>query len=190
MVKLRFNIYFLVNLEVFMKNIIFTSQYQSPLGIITLAATKKGLCLLEFDNQKRIDNHFKHFNKIWGIELKKEKSSILQTTEIQLEEFFAKQRTDFNLPLDLVGSDFQKNVWKELMKVPYGTTRTYKEQAIAIGNLKAIRAVATANGENRISIIIPCHRIIGSDGNLTGYGGGIWRKQKLLELENNQIKLF
>lgn len=76
------------------------------------------------------------------------------------------------------------------MTIPYGVTRSYKEQAIAIGNLKAIRAVATANGENRISIIIPCHRVIGSNGSLTGYGGGIWRKQKLLELENNQIKLF
>ena len=85
---------------------------------------------------------------------------------------------------------FQKNVWEELQNIAYGKTRTYKQQAIALGNLKAIRAVATANGQNRISIIIPCHRVIGSNGSLTGYGGEIWRKRYLLDLESSQNKLF
>jgi len=124
------------------------------------------------------------------VELKKKETKTTTTTKLQLDEYFNGKRTTFKLPLNLVGTDFQINVWNELLKIPFGVTRSYKEQALAIGNLKVIRAVATANGENRISIIVPCHRIIGSDGSLTGYGGGIWRKQQLLELESTQTKLF
>jgi O-6-methylguanine DNA methyltransferase len=89
----------------------------------------------------------------------------------------------FDIPLEKDGPEFQEKVWDELLKIPYGKTRSYEEQAIAVGNKKAVRAVAKANGDNRIAIIIPCHRIIGKDGSLTGYGGGIWRKQYLLDLE-------
>lgn len=173
-----------------MKVKINTTIFESPLGMITIGSTNKGLCLLEFDDQKRIENHFIQFNKYWEVEVIAKESAIIKKTKRQLEEYFSNKRTIFDVPLDLAGTDFQIGVWKELLKVPYGSTRSYKEQAIAIGNLKAIRAVATANGENRISIIIPCHRIIGSDGSLTGYGGGIWRKQQLLELESTQTKLF
>ncbi|MGE0560601.1 MAG: methylated-DNA--[protein]-cysteine S-methyltransferase [Flavobacteriales bacterium] len=173
-----------------MKITINTTTFQSPLGIIHLASTTKGLCLLEFDDEKRIDGHYKQFNKYWDIELKGQETKTTTTTKLQLDEYFNGKRTTFQLPLDLAGTDFQINVWNELLKIPFGVTRSYKEQAIAVGNLKAIRAVATANGENRISIVVPCHRIIGSDGSLTGYGGGIWRKQKLLELESTQTKLF
>ena len=169
---------------------IFTTSFDSPLGTIHLASTTKGLCLLEFDDEKRIDGYFKQFNKYWDVELKKKETKTTTTTKLQLDEYFNGKRTTFKLPLNLVGTDFQINVWNELLKIPFGVTRSYKEQALAIGNLKVIRAVATANGENRISIIVPCHRIIGSDGSLTGYGGGIWRKQQLLELESAQAKLF
>ncbi len=93
------------------------------------------------------------------------------------------KETDFDVPLQLPGTDFQVKVWEELMKIPFGSTRSYKEQAIALNNPKAVRAVARANGDNRIAIIIPCHRVIGSDGKLVGYGGGVWRKQYLLNLE-------
>lgn len=148
------------------------------------------MCLLEFDNEKRINNHFNQFKKYWDVEIIEEETSITTTTKNQLTAYFSNQQTIFDVPLDLVGTDFQLKVWNELQRIPFGSTRSYKEQAIAVGNLKAIRAVATANGENRISIIIPCHRVIGSDGSLTGYGGGIWRKQKLLELETTQTKLF
>lgn len=148
------------------------------------------MCLLEFDNEKRINNHFNQFKKYWDVEIIEEETSITTTTKNQLTAYFSNQQTTFDVPLDLVGTDFQLKVWNELQRIPFGSTRSYKEQAIAVGNLKAIRAVATANGENRISIIIPCHRVIGSDGSLTGYGGGIWRKQKLLELESTQKKLF
>lgn len=146
--------------------------------------------MLEFDNEKRINNHFNQFKKYWDVEIIEEETSITTTTKNQLTAYFSNQQTTFDVPLDLVGTEFQLKVWNELQRIPFGSTRSYKEQAIAVGNLKAIRAVATANGENRISIIIPCHRVIGSDGSLTGYGGGIWRKQKLLELETTQTKLF
>ncbi|MBX2959132.1 MAG: methylated-DNA--[protein]-cysteine S-methyltransferase [Flavobacteriales bacterium] len=173
-----------------MKTKIYTTTFESPLGRITLASTNKGLCLLEFDNEKRINNHFNQFKKYWDVEIIEEETSITTTTKNQLTAYFSNQQTTFDVPLDLVGTEFQLKVWNELQRIPFGSTRSYKEQAIAVGNLKAIRAVATANGENRISIIIPCHRVIGSDGSLTGYGGGIWRKQKLLELESTQKKLF
>ncbi|MBV6484252.1 MAG: Methylated-DNA--protein-cysteine methyltransferase [Flavobacteriales bacterium] len=173
-----------------MKTKIYTTTFESPLGRITLASTNKGLCLLEFDNEKRINNHFNQFKKYWDVEIIEEETSITTTTKNQLTAYFSNQQTTFDVPLDLAGTAFQLKVWNELLKIPFGSTRSYKEQAIAVGNLKAIRAVATANGENRISIIIPCHRVIGSDGSLTGYGGGIWRKQKLLELETTQTKLF
>ena len=173
-----------------MKTNIYTTTFESPLGRITLGSTNKGLCLLEFDNEKRINNHFNQFKKYWDVEIIEEETSIITTTKNQLTAYFLNQQTTFDVPLDLAGTEIQLKVWNELLKIPFGSTRTYKQQAIAVGNLKAIRAVATANGENRISIIIPCHRVIGSDGSLTGYGGGIWRKQKLLELETTQTKLF
>lgn len=173
-----------------LKTKIYTTVMESPLGRITLGSTNKGLCLLEFDDEKRINNHFSQFKKYWDVEIIEEETSITTTTKNQLAAYFLNQQTTFDVPLDLAGTAFQLKVWNELLKIPFGFTRSYKEQAIAVGNLKAIRAVATANGENRISIIIPCHRVIGSDGSLTGYGGGIWRKQKLLELETTQTKLF
>ena len=101
-----------------------------------------------------------------------------------MAEYFNGTRTTFSVVLDLVGTDFQKQVWAVLMQIPYGHTRSYMQQAQALGDVKKVRAVANANGMNKISIIVPCHRVIGSDGSLTGYGGGIWRKQKLLELED------
>jgi AraC family transcriptional regulator of adaptative response/methylated-DNA-[protein]-cysteine methyltransferase len=106
----------------------------------------------------------------------------------QLNEYFASQRKEFTLPLVVQGTDFQRRTWKTLQTVPYGKTISYKQQAEMIGIPKAVRAVANANGNNRISIIIPCHRVIGSDGTLTGYGGGLWRKKWLLEFEeiNNE----
>ena len=110
----------------------------------------------------------------------------------QLDDYFAGTRTKFDLKLNPQGTEFQQKVWKELRNIPYNTTRTYLEQTKAIGDVKAIRAVASANGKNPIWIVIPCHRVIGSDGSLTGYAGGIWRKKWLLEHENpvKQQSLF
>lgn len=173
-----------------MKVKIYHQTTETVLGKIFIAATEKGICMLEFDNQSRIKHHFKQIENFIEIECIKAQNSLLNSINQQLNEYLTKKRTEFDLPFDLYGTDFQKKVWNELLNIPYGKTRSYKEQAIAIGDLKAIRAVATANGQNRISIIIPCHRVIGSDGSLTGYGGELWRKKKLLELESNQQKLF
>lgn len=105
-------------------------------------------------------------------------------TQKQLEEYFAGNRKSFDLPLDIAGSDFQCKVWKQLLLIPFGKTISYRELSIRIGNVKAIRAVGHANGQNPLPILVPCHRVIGSDGSLTGYGGGLWRKKDLLALEN------
>ena len=110
--------------------------------------------------------------------------------ETELNDYFEGNLTQFTIPFDFIGTDFQKKVWNELVKIPFGKTKSYKEQAIAVGDLLAIRAVANANGKNKIAILVPCHRVIGSDGSLTGYAGGKKRKQFLLELESKQLNLF
>ncbi len=116
----------------------------------------------------------------------------LQDCVTQLDEYFQKKRTTFNLKLNPQGTVFQKEVWNVLQQIPYAETRSYLKQSEAMGNVKAIRAVASANGKNPIWIVIPCHRVIGSDGSLTGYAGGLWRKRWLLEHENppEQQSLF
>lgn len=111
----------------------------------------------------------------------------LDTLEKQLAEYFKGERREFDIPLDLIGTEFQKTVWLSLQQVPYGHTISYGEQAKLIGRPTAVRAVANANRQNRVAIILPCHRVIGSDGTLTGYGGGLWRKEKLLELEKRHL---
>ena len=109
----------------------------------------------------------------------------------QLREYFERKRKFFDLPLEIIGTDFQKRVWKELLIISYGETISYKELALRLGNLKTIRAAARANGANPLPIIIPCHRVIGSDGKLVGYGGGLDVKEKLLELEGSKnLELF
>lgn len=169
---------------------IYHQTIETVLGQIFLAASEKGLCMLEFDNKDRISQHFQTIQKHIEIEKIEQANTIINSTHLQLTAFLNKELFDFDLPLDIYGTVFQRKVWAELLTIPYGVTKSYKEQAIAIGDLKAIRAVATANGQNMISIIVPCHRVIGSDGSLTGYGGEIWRKKKLLELESKQQKLF
>jgi methylated-DNA-[protein]-cysteine S-methyltransferase len=110
----------------------------------------------------------------------------------QLDEYFARQRKSFDLKLDLRGTDFQKRVWRELLEIPFGKTVSYLDVAVALGDKKSIRAVGHANGQNPIVVIVPCHRVIGSDGSLTGYGGGLWRKEWLLNFEGShpQTSLF
>ena len=111
----------------------------------------------------------------------------LELLKQQLDEYFEGKRKEFTIPLFTPGSEFQQSVWKTLRTIPYGSTRSYKKQAELLQRPKAVRAVANANGMNRISIIIPCHRVIGEDGSLTGYGGGLWRKKWLLDLEKQNV---
>lgn len=156
---------------------------KTPLGQMTAGCTDKGICLLEFNDHNELDKEIEELAKTLGCALKKESNNILKDLTEQLNEYFAGKRTVFNLKLFFVGTQFQKIVWTSLLKIPYGKTIAYKEQAASIKKPESIRAMAHANGMNKLSIIVPCHRVIGSDGSLTGYGGGLWRKRYLIDME-------
>jgi len=143
------------------------------------------LCMLDFRYRKMRKSVDSRIKKLLNAEYVEQNNAVLKQTRQQLDEYFLSKRKEFEIPLLMLGTEFQKNVWEELLKIPYGKTASYLELSKAVGNKKAVRAVANANGANAISIIIPCHRIIGSDGSLTGYAGGLPLKKKLLELENN-----
>lgn len=167
-------------------NTFLRTQIETPLGTMYSCATNKGICLLEFDNRKKLDVQFKNL----GGTIENGESPFFTQLRKELEEYFNKERTEFTIPLDFVGTDFQKRVWAELVKVPHGKTVSYKQLANRVGDEKAVRAVANANAMNKIAIIVPCHRVIGSDGSLTGYAGGLDRKQHLLTLEGAKMDLF
>ena len=169
------------------KQIVNITHIETGLGLMIAGATEKGLCMLEFADYKLIDLEFRQLVSIFKAPLVQGHNPHFDTLKSQLEEYFKGERREFNLPLDLAGTEFQKQVWLSLLKIPYGCTTTYARQAELIGKPSAVRAVANANGKNKISIILPCHRVIGADGTLTGYGGGIWRKKKLLEFEQENL---
>ncbi len=169
------------------KNIIHICQLLTPLGPMMAASVKQGICLLEFIDRKMLESELKDLSKRLDAPLLTSPGPHLKYLKLQLEQYLRGDRKKFDLPLFTPGSEFQKRVWKGLQKIPYGTTRSYKEQATALGRPEAVRAVANANGANRIAIIIPCHRVIGADGKLVGYGGGLWRKKRLLALENGEL---
>ncbi len=152
------------------------SFYYSPIGCIKVVTSEIGITSLIF-----VDEH-----EGQGCRGDKMDSRIF----FQIDEYFNKKRQIFDLELDLQGTEFQKRVWKELLKIPFGKTVSYKDLTLRLGDIKAIRAVAVANGANPVSIIVPCHRVIGSDGSLTGYAGGLWRKSWLLEFESKEDLLF
>ncbi|WP_347172619.1 methylated-DNA--[protein]-cysteine S-methyltransferase [Polaribacter uvawellassae] len=168
-----------------------TTYYKTPIGTAKIVGDKNGIQSISV-----LDDNFSTelvLSEVERLEVTKTKIPIcLKECISQLEEYFAGTRTEFNLKLNPKGTEFQQKVWKELLNIPYNSTRTYLEQTKAIGDVKAIRAVASANGKNPIWIVIPCHRVIGSDGSLTGYAGGIWRKKWLLAHENpvKQQSLF
>lgn len=154
----------------------------TPIGQLLVTSSDRGLVRVILPNENRLDpisDRQKHFPNAILLESKERNREVIN----QLLEYFNGTRKVFSLPIDLRGTDFQKSVWEAVRKVPYGQTRSYGDIAKAIGNPRASRAVGAANGANPISIVIPCHRIIGSDGSMTGFGGGIPLKQKLLDLE-------
>lgn len=152
-------------------------KIQTPVGQLTLVAHDHALIAVLWENDDP--------NRVKLLELKQNHDhSILNDAESQLTEYFAGQRTQFNLPLEFKGTDFQKAVWSALLNIPFGETRTYKQIAESIGNVKAVRAVGAANGKNPISIIAPCHRVIGANGKLVGFAGGLENKEILLKLES------
>lgn len=166
-----------------MEKIVDLKRIETPLGAMITCANENGICMLEFSDRKSLSKEFEDISKYFKANIIQGENPHFKTLETELAEYFEGKRLDFTVPLAPVGTDFQKKVWEILRTIPYGTTRSYQQQADILGNPKAVRAVANANGLNKISIIIPCHRVIGTNGTLTGYGGGIWRKQKLLELE-------
>ena len=169
--------------------IITITQFETPLGLMFAGATEEGICLLGFADEEKLDSEVKALPSKLKADIQQGASRYFAPLQKQLNEYFEGNRKEFDLPLILLGTDFQKEVWNELLRIPFGTTRSYKQQSIALNKLDAIRAVAGANGTNRIAIIIPCHRVIGENGSLTGYGGGLWRKKWLLDLESGQIPM-
>jgi O-6-methylguanine DNA methyltransferase len=159
------------------------THIDTPVGKMRIGATDQGICLFDFQYRKSIDSIMKRIETLSGDKFIEGEHPYFEILELQINEYFLGARKEFDLPLHLVGTPFQKSVWQALLQIPYGETRSYKQQSIFLGNEKAIRAVAGANGENGIAIIIPCHRVIGEDGSLTGYGGGLQRKKWLLDLE-------
>jgi AraC family transcriptional regulator, regulatory protein of adaptative response / methylated-DNA-[protein]-cysteine methyltransferase len=147
------------------------------------AAHDDALCLLEFIDRRMLETQLQRLGRRAGGSPVPATNDVLEHTRAELEAYYAGTLRTFTVPLAPAGTPFQHSVWQVLQQIPYGTTRSYGEQARAIGRPTATRAVARANGDNPIPIIIPCHRVVGSDGRLTGYGGGLWRKQYLLDLE-------
>lgn len=171
------------------KTIILISRTNTRLGPMFICSTDKGICLLEFTDRRMLESEFNDLqNRLQATILAGENEHTAQL-KTELEEYFSGKRKTFTVPLDTPGTEFQRSVWNVLQDIPYGKTCSYQEQAEQIQNPKAIRAVATANGMNRISIVIPCHRVIGKDGSLTGYGGGLDRKRWLLDHEKKHLNL-
>lgn len=167
------------------KTVLNIVRFTTPLSPMFACASSEGICLLEFTDRKMLETEFKDLCKRLNAVILPGNNPHLDKVQTELREYFEGKRKTFAVPLHTPGTDFQQSVWKILQDIPYGKTRSYKEQAIAINNPKAVRAVASANGHNRVAIIIPCHRVIGSDGSLTGYGGGLHRKKWLLDFEKS-----
>lgn len=172
------------------------THIDTPVGKMRIGATDAGVCLFDFQYRKSIDSIMERIEKLLGDKFGEGEHPHFELLEQQIGEYFTGTRKEFDLPLHLVGTAFQKSVWEGLLKIPYGETRSYKQQSVFLGNEKAIRAVAGANGENGIAIIVPCHRVIGENGSLIGYGGGLQRKKWLLDHERRhsgrtgQIEMF
>jgi methylated-DNA-[protein]-cysteine S-methyltransferase len=172
-VRLRSGVYLAVNLFKIME----TVYIKTPLGIATIIGDENGIAVISVSDEGIISNEI---------------PTVLQEAVTQLNDYFEGKRTDFDFKLNPKGTAFQQKVWNALLEIPFGKTRTYLEQSKILGDVKAIRAVASANGKNPLWIVVPCHRVIGTNGSLTGYAGGLWRKKWLLEHENpsTQQRLF
>lgn len=167
------------------KSVVYTTM-PSPLGALTVARTETGLCYIGFGDSTKNLMSLRLWSQRWlqQDEIVRVTDGSLDDVIAELHEYFAGRRQQFTVDLDLYGTPFQKMVWLELLKIPYGETRSYKDIALAIDTPKAVRAIGGANHNNPIPIIIPCHRVIGSNGSLVGYGGGLSIKEHLLALES------
>jgi methylated-DNA-[protein]-cysteine S-methyltransferase len=164
-------------------NLLF-SEMDTPLGPLTLARTKKGLCRIDFNQGESVLRTLERWSRTYYLtdQIQRDDFALIEIMD-QLDEYFRGERKSFDCGLDIMGTPFQKLVWASLNSIPYGEARSYKEVAQAIGAPRAVRAIGGANNRNHIPIIIPCHRVIGSNGALVGYGSGIHIKEKLLQIE-------
>ena len=165
-----------------------TTHLETPLGTMVAGATDQGVCLLEFADRPMLPTQLKRVEARLGSKPAPGEHRYLGTLEEQLAGYFAGERKDFDIPLVLAGTDFQERVWRCLLDVPYGRTISYDELARRAGSPGGSRAAGGANGDNRIAIVVPCHRVIRANGDLGGYGGGIRRKQRLLDLEAGEVQ--
>lgn len=167
---------------------IHTEIYASPYGELILGSYKDELCLCDWRYRKSRESIDQRIQSALASSYVEAESLSNKKCRDQLEQYFKGERKEFDLSILLVGSDFQKKVWNLLLEIPYGKTLSYASLSKKLGDEKAIRAVARANGDNALSIIVPCHRVLGSDGSLTGYAGGLRTKQKLLQLEGSSLQ--
>lgn len=163
--------------------VVHLTRVLTPLGPMVLGATDKAVLLLEFTDRRMLETQLRRLEKRLRCVFLPGSTAVGQTLESELGAYFAGTLREFTVPLQPAGTDFQQAVWQVLRTIPYGQTRSYGEQARQLGRPSAVRAVAQANGDNPIAIVVPCHRVIGADGKLTGYGGGLWRKRWLLHHE-------
>jgi AraC family transcriptional regulator of adaptative response/methylated-DNA-[protein]-cysteine methyltransferase len=166
---------------------IFTSLTESPLGPVILAANTKGICMVEFSDRRMLEHQVQTLRRHFKCAILPGENEFITQAKHELEEYFAGRLTKFKVPIVFPGTEFQKKVWSQLLKISYGKTISYEELARRTGDRKASRAVGNANGLNRIGVIIPCHRVVNKDGKLGGYGGGLWRKQWLLDMEKSKL---
>jgi AraC family transcriptional regulator of adaptative response/methylated-DNA-[protein]-cysteine methyltransferase len=162
---------------------IVASWVESPLGPLITAATSEGICLLEFTERRMLDAQFASIRRLFKTTIVPGENNHISLLKEELRQYFGGTLKKFTSRLIYPGTPFQQKVWNELLKIPYGRTTSYEEIAERVGSPSACRAVGTANGLNRIAIVIPCHRVVNKSGELGGYGGGLWRKRKLLALE-------
>lgn len=164
---------------------VFLSWLRSPLGPLVAGATDEGICLLEFTDRRMLEAQFAAVRRLFAAPIVPGSNEHLDTLRDELAKYFARCLRAFSVPLVYPGTAFQRRVWEQLLAIPYGETRSYEQIAVAIGEPRAGRAVGRANGLNRLAILIPCHRVVNKDGELGGYGGGLRRKQYLLDLERS-----
>ena len=166
-----------------------TQRIDTPIGAMRAVARDDGLVMCEYENPARLPAQLDRVRTVFGADAVPGEHPILDQTRRELDEYFAGGREGFTMPLVLDGTPFQSAVWRALLEIPFGSTTSYEKIATRIGKPGAARAVGRANGDNRIAIIVPCHRVIGADGSHTGYGGGMQRKKRLLALEQRGLQL-
>ncbi|WP_299996408.1 bifunctional transcriptional activator/DNA repair enzyme AdaA [uncultured Cedecea sp.] len=165
-------------------DVILIHRFTTPLGPMFACATERGICLLEFTDRRMLETEFRDLQRLFRARIMSGENSHTRQAEQEVGEYFQGTRQQFDLQLDTPGSDFQQSVWRGLRDIPYGQTTHYQALSEQINRPTAVRAVASANGANRVAIVIPCHRVVGKDGSMTGYGGGTARKEWLLKHES------